>query len=145
MDQNKKDRISQFIEIASEVSKEEVSRERALLEKEGVNFASLDSRVMSLFNEEAPSKPAWLKAAAEKRQKAEEMVKAVKSKIQIDTNKVAEIIADIKNGKLGNLAQQKLAAQFRNKGEGNISEQELTDILKDCDLLQLLNGDKKND
>lgn len=143
--EDKKGRIDLIIEIISEVSKEEVSQERALLEKEGVNFASLDSRVKSLFAEEATAKPAWLKAAGEKRQKIEDMAKAVKSKIQIDANKVAEIVADIKNGKLGVLAQQKLAAQYRNKGDRNISDQELIDILKDCDLLQLLNGDKKND
>lgn len=143
--ENKKGRIDLIIEILSEVSKEEVSQERAKLENEGVNFASLDSRVMSLFKEETSTKPAWLKAAGEKRQRIEEVAKSIKAKIQIDTNKVAEIISDIKNGKLGSLAQQKLAAQFRNKGDGNISEQELIDILRDCDLLQLLNGDKKND
>lgn len=139
MNQDKRNRLDDMLIALSEVSADEVSAERAQLSKEGINFSKLDDGIKSIMTPPKAQKHSWLKAAKEKRAKVNDAYEAVKNKIKVDPTKISEIVAAIKAGSYGDLPQQKLAAQFRNKGSSSITEVELIELLKDCDLLKILN------
>lgn len=138
---NKKSRNSfdDLLRTVTEVAKEDVAVEREALKKEGVNFEKLDSEFLAIIGDSKPAKPAWFTAAQENLVKFDKIYENSKSKLNESIKDVSKVIEAIKNGDYGQMPQQKLSAQYRNRELSSLTDKEIHDLLKDCDLLELLN------
>lgn len=144
MSQEPKNSLDQLIILISEVNQEEVKEERKELESQGVNFNTLDSKISDLLKNNKTSQPSWLLAAKAKKQKADEIYERAKLKMKENYSDMKEFVTAIKSGKYGEVPKQKLIAQFRGRDESQLSEKELRDLLRDCDLLKMLKGDSND-
>lgn len=139
---DKKVQIDDLLKIISDVSSEDVPKERAELEKNGINFSKLDEGLNKILDQAKEAKPSWLAAAADKRKRFQDIIEKSQERINLNLVEVKKTFEDIKSGKYGNLPQQKLLMQFRNKSSNEITEQELINFLKDQELLRILGENK---
>lgn len=101
-------------------------------------FNSGVSKALENFNKRM--KKSWIKTGAEKRSKFQELLKDKVSKVKELLDRES-IINAIRSGELG----LRLQTQFRNRTVDMLSDEELTVILEDQELLLKLSKIKEND
>lgn len=145
MSKKSRDSFDELLLTITEVAKEDVASEREILKKEGISFEKLDSEILAIIGDVKPAKPAWLTAAQEKLVKVDKIYENSKYKLNESIKDVSKVVEAIKSGQYGLGPQQKLIAHFRNRELSTLTEQEIHDLLKDCDLLELLNNKEESD
>ena len=145
MNSKKKDSLDEFLIFHSLVDPEDVQTEREALEKQGVNFGKMEIAIKEMLSPKKESAPSWLAAAQKKKAAMDSLYNSSKDKLRGKVASAKDVVAEIKAGRHGGLAQRQVMAHFRNRDASSMSEKDIETLLADCDLLHLLNGTKKDE